>query len=155
LETKGTKVKQPFFPLFKISLLSLLWFGCLYVGYPKKNKKNLVICFSLKMKEIVEKMPSIMIERPKMPRATWEALRAHIVRERLKKKQEQEQNQEVKKVCFRKGFKTSQIFKVSLFVLVQNFRGPSNCISWHGAQEKHSKGAEGCLRAITHYAFFG
>jgi hypothetical protein len=48
-----------------------------------------------KMKEVVEKMPSIMIERPKMPRATWEALRAHIVRERLKKKQEQEQNQEV------------------------------------------------------------
>ena len=54
------------------------------------------------MKEIVEKMPSIMIERPKMPRATWEALRAHIVRERLKKKQEQEQNQEVRKVNFRK-----------------------------------------------------
>jgi hypothetical protein len=48
------------------------------------------------MKEIVEKMPTIMIERPKMPRATWEALRAHIVRERLKKKQEQEQNQEVR-----------------------------------------------------------
>ena len=51
-----------------------------------------------KMKEVVEKMPSIMIERPKMPRSTWEALRAHIIRERLKKKQELEQNQEVKSI---------------------------------------------------------
>ena len=48
------------------------------------------------MKEIVEKMPTIVIERPKMPLATWKALRAHIIRERLKKKQELEQNQEVK-----------------------------------------------------------
>jgi len=43
-----------------------------------------------------EKLPSIIIERPKMPRATWEALRAHIMRERLRKKQEQEQNQAVR-----------------------------------------------------------
>jgi len=49
-----------------------------------------------KMKDVVEKMPSVMIERPKMPRATWEALRSHILRERVKKKQELEQNQEVK-----------------------------------------------------------
>ena len=70
------------------------------VGFFREIK--LKTCQSFKMKEIVEKMPSIMIERPKMPRATWEALRAHIVRERLKKKQEQEQNQEVRKVNFRK-----------------------------------------------------
>ena len=36
-----------------------------------------------------------MIERPKMPRATWDALRAHIVRERQRKKLELEQNAEV------------------------------------------------------------
>ncbi len=53
------------------------------------------------MKEIAEKTTTIIIERPKMPRATWEALRAHIVRERLKKKQEQEQTEEViqKYIC--------------------------------------------------------
>ena len=44
---------------------------------------------------MVEKLPSVMIERPKMPRATWDALRSHIIRERLRKKQEHEQNQEV------------------------------------------------------------
>lgn len=47
------------------------------------------------MKETTEKLPTMIIERPKMPRSTWEALRAHIVRERLRKKQEQEQTQEV------------------------------------------------------------
>ena len=41
---------------------------------------------------MVEKVPYDVIERPKMPRATWDALRAHIVRERQKKKEE---NQEV------------------------------------------------------------
>ncbi|XP_040567707.1 uncharacterized protein [Lepeophtheirus salmonis] len=34
------------------------------------------------------------IERPKMPRATWDALRAHIQRERARKKQEIEETQE-------------------------------------------------------------
>jgi hypothetical protein len=52
------------------------------------------------MKEIVEKIPAVMIERPKMPRSTWEALRAHIIRERLKKKQELEQSQEVSSKVF-------------------------------------------------------
>lgn len=47
------------------------------------------------MHELPEKLPFIMIERPKMPRATWEALRTHIMRERQRKKQEQEQNQAV------------------------------------------------------------
>ena len=47
------------------------------------------------MKETTEKLPTMIIERPKMPRSTWEALRAHIIRERLRKKQEQEQTQEV------------------------------------------------------------
>ena len=50
------------------------------------------------MKETTEKLPTMIIERPKMPRSTWEALRAHIVRERLRKKQEQEQTQEVSSV---------------------------------------------------------
>ena len=45
---------------------------------------------------MVEKLPPAMIERPKMPRATWDALRSHIIRERLRKKQEHEQNQEVR-----------------------------------------------------------
>jgi G protein pathway suppressor 2 len=49
------------------------------------------------MHDLPEKLPSLIIERPKMPRATWEALRAHIMRERLRKKQEQEQNQAVRK----------------------------------------------------------
>ena len=41
---------------------------------------------------MVEKVACDVIERPKMPRATWDALRAHVVRERQKKKEE---NQEV------------------------------------------------------------
>ena len=45
---------------------------------------------------MIEKSPPAMIERPKMPRATWDALRSHIIRERLRKKQEHEQNQEVR-----------------------------------------------------------
>ena len=47
------------------------------------------------MSVMAEKLPSVMIERPKMPRATWDALRAHIVRERQRKKLELEQNAEV------------------------------------------------------------
>lgn len=47
---------------------------------------------------MAEKLPSVMIERPKMPRATWDALRAHIVRERQKKKLELERNAEVRKI---------------------------------------------------------
>lgn len=43
-------------------------------------------------------MPTMIIERPKMPRSTWEALRAHIIRERLRKKHEQEQTQEVSRL---------------------------------------------------------
>eukprot|EP00093_Oithona_nana_P009063 09063.XXX_544202_543724_1 [CDS] Oithona nana genome sequencing. len=46
------------------------------------------------MSVMAEKLPSVMIERPKMPRATWDALRAHIVRERQRKKLELEQNAE-------------------------------------------------------------
>ena len=41
-----------------------------------------------------DKLPSLLIERPKMPRATWDALRNHILRERQRKKQEQEQSEE-------------------------------------------------------------
>ena len=48
------------------------------------------------MSVMAEKLPSIMIERPKMPRATWDALRAHIVRERQRKKHELEQSAEVR-----------------------------------------------------------
>jgi hypothetical protein len=48
-----------------------------------------------KMHDLPEKLPFLMIERPKMPRATWEALRTHIMRERQRKKQEQEQTQAV------------------------------------------------------------
>ena len=50
------------------------------------------------MKEAAEKLPTMIIERPKMPRSTWEALRAHIIRERLRKKHEQEQTQEVSRL---------------------------------------------------------
>ena len=47
---------------------------------------------------MVEKVACDVIERPKMPRATWDALRAHVVRERQKKKEE---NQEVSYlVCY-------------------------------------------------------
>ena len=53
------------------------------------------------MSVMAEKLPSIMIERPKMPRATWDALRAHIIRERQRKKLELERNAEVRK---RKNF---------------------------------------------------
>ncbi|XP_059082412.1 uncharacterized protein LOC131879924 isoform X3 [Tigriopus californicus] len=42
-----------------------------------------------------EKVPSLFIERPKMPRATWEALRAHVIKERQKKKQMLDKTQEV------------------------------------------------------------
>ena len=35
-----------------------------------------------------KKVPSLMIERPKVPRETWDALRAHIMRQRKKKKLE-------------------------------------------------------------------
>ena len=48
------------------------------------------------MSVMAEKLPSLMIERPKMPRATWDALRAHIVRERQRKKHKLEQSAEVK-----------------------------------------------------------
>ena len=47
-----------------------------------------------------EKLPSLFIERPKMPRATWEALRNHILKERQRKKEEHEQTQEVKFDCY-------------------------------------------------------
>jgi len=40
---------------------------------------------------MVEKVPCDVIERPKMPRATWDALRAHVVRERQKKKEENQE----------------------------------------------------------------
>jgi len=43
---------------------------------------------------MAEKLPLIMIDRPKMPRATWDALRNHITRERQRKKLELEQNAE-------------------------------------------------------------
>ena len=36
-----------------------------------------------------KKVPSLMIERPKVPRETWDALRAHIMRQRKKNKVEQ------------------------------------------------------------------
>ena len=45
---------------------------------------------------MAEKLPLIMIDRPKMPRATWDALRNHITRERQRKKLELEQNAEVR-----------------------------------------------------------
>lgn len=45
---------------------------------------------------MAEKLPSVMIERPKMPRATWDSLRAHIVKERQRKKLELERNAEVR-----------------------------------------------------------
>ena len=48
------------------------------------------------MSVMAEKLPSLMIERPKMPRATWDALRAHIVRERQRKKHKLEQSAEVR-----------------------------------------------------------
>ena len=75
--------------------------------------------------EIVEKLPSIMIDRPKMPRATWDSLRAHIVRERLKKKQEQEQTEEVKCLnsffsWFDKKFLNIIIVNTSLSVYLLN-----------------------------------
>ena len=38
------------------------------------------------MSAIEEKVSSLMIERPKIPSATWDALRAHIVQERQRKK---------------------------------------------------------------------
>jgi hypothetical protein len=66
------------------------------------------------MKESAEKLPLIIIERPKMPRSTWEALRAHIVRERLRKKQEQEQTQEVSRwshiLALRQGDQIGRFF---------------------------------------------
>ena len=45
----------------------------------KKDKKNT-------MSDIEEKLSSLTIERPKIPSATWDALRAHIVQERQIKK---------------------------------------------------------------------
>lgn len=57
---------------------------------------------------MVEKLPFDMIERPKMPRATWDALRAHIVRERLRKKQEHEQNQEFERQKMEREHKKKQ-----------------------------------------------
>ena len=45
---------------------------------------------------MAEKLPLVMIDRPKMPRATWDALRNHIVNARRKKKMELEQNAEVR-----------------------------------------------------------
>ena len=59
---------------------------------------------------MVEKLPSVMIERPKMPRATWDALRSHIIRERLRKKQEHEQNQEVRLSFYLAIIKLIRIF---------------------------------------------
>ena len=52
------------------------------------------------MSVMAEKLPSLMIERPKMPRATWDALRAHIVRERQRKKHKLEQSAEVRLYIF-------------------------------------------------------
>ena len=52
------------------------------------------------MSVMAEKLPSLMIERPKMPRATWDALRAHIVRERQRKKHKLEQSAEVIKIIY-------------------------------------------------------
>ena len=55
------------------------------------------------MSVMAEKLPSLMIERPKMPRATWDALRAHIVRERQRKKHKLEQSAEVRLYIFVKN----------------------------------------------------
>lgn len=57
---------------------------------------------------MVEKLPPAMIERPKMPRATWDALRSHIIRERLRKKQEHEQNQEFERQKMEREHKKKQ-----------------------------------------------
>ena len=48
---------------------------------------------------MAEKLPLVMIDRPKMPRATWDALRNHIVSQRKRKKLELEQNAEVRFMC--------------------------------------------------------
>ncbi|XP_046401988.1 G protein pathway suppressor 2 [Ischnura elegans] len=42
-------------------------------------------------------MPAVLVEKPKRNEAMWNALRAHIVRERQKKKQEQEADAEVER----------------------------------------------------------
>ena len=59
-----------------------------------------------------EKLPSLLIERPKMPRATWEALRNHVVRERQRKKLEREQSAEVSFHCTRRT--VTYIFRTTI-----------------------------------------
>lgn len=55
-----------------------------------------------------EKVPSLFIERPKMPRATWEALRAHVIKERQKKKQMLDKTQEVERQKIQRETKKKQ-----------------------------------------------
>jgi G protein pathway suppressor 2 len=43
-------------------------------------------------------MTVVIHERPKMPRATWEALRNHIIRERQNKKKKEEKNEEYERL---------------------------------------------------------
>ncbi|CAB4054303.1 unnamed protein product [Lepeophtheirus salmonis] len=84
----------------------------IHSGFCEKENKLLEVrssrdIKSLKIASVTEKKVSGMnkkdssegkmaeaIERPKMPRATWDALRAHIQRERARKKQEIEETQE-------------------------------------------------------------
>ena len=62
---------------------------------------------------VLEKVACDVIERPKMPRATWDALRAHVVRERKKKKEENQEvmfgtsSFEANYVCDKRPWKTS------------------------------------------------
>ena len=39
-------------------------------------------------------MTVVYMTRPKMPRATWEALRNHIIKERKRKQEEEEKSEE-------------------------------------------------------------
>ena len=54
------------------------------------------------------KMTVVIHERPKMPRATWEALRNHIIRERQTKKKKEEKNEEYERLKKEREHKKKQ-----------------------------------------------
>ena len=44
------------------------------------------------------KMTAVIHDRPKMPRATWEALRNHIIRQRKRKQEQEEKSEEYERL---------------------------------------------------------
>jgi len=56
-------------------------------------------------------MTVVIHERPKMPRATWESLRSHIIRERQNKKKKEEKWEEYERLKKERENKKPAVWK--------------------------------------------